>query len=96
MYVLSMQVEVHVPDSRSLKNKRSAIKPIIEGARRRFGVSVAEVDHQNRWQRASIGFAVVASSHSKAVDVIDSVERFVWSFPEVEVMGSDRAWLEAS
>jgi uncharacterized protein YlxP (DUF503 family) len=96
MFVLSLQAEVHVPNSRSLKNKRSAIKPVLEGARRRFGVSVAEVGHQHKWQRATLGFAVVAATHAKAQDVIDSVERFVWSFPEIEVMGTDRIWLEAS
>ncbi|HUW02166.1 MAG TPA: DUF503 domain-containing protein [Acidimicrobiales bacterium] len=96
MFVLSLQVEVHVPNARSLKNKRSAVKPVIEGARRRFGVSAAEVDHQHKWQRASIGFAVVSSTHAKAQDIIDSVERFVWSFPEIVVMNADRIWLEAS
>lgn len=94
--MLSLQIEIHVPDSRSLKQKRAAIRPIIEGARRRFGVAAAEVAHQNKWQRASLGFATVSGTNAHALDVIDEVERFVWSFPEIEVLNSDRTWLEAS
>ena len=62
------------------------IKPIIEGARRRYQVAVAEVDHQDKWQRAAIGVAAVASSAGHADEVLATVERFVWSFPEIEVI----------
>jgi uncharacterized protein YlxP (DUF503 family) len=91
--VATLEVELHLPDSHSLKAKRATIKPIVEGARRRFRVAAAEVDHQEKWQRASLGFAAVGSSASHVDDVLAKVERFVWSFPEVEVVGStsDRA-----
>ena len=65
------------------------IKPIIEGARRRYQVAAAEVDHQDKWQRAALGFAVVAASAGHAEEVVQAVERFVWSFPEVEVISVD-------
>lgn len=65
------------------------IKPIIEGARRRYQVTAAEVDHQDKWQRAAIGVAVVAASAGHAEEVLAAVERFVWSFPEVEVISVD-------
>jgi uncharacterized protein YlxP (DUF503 family) len=70
------------------------VKPVLEGARNRHHVSAAEVDHQDSWQRASLGFAVVSSSDRQAVTVLDELERFVWSFPEVEVLDDDRHWLE--
>ena len=66
------------------------IKPIIEGARRRYQVAAAEVDHQDKWQRAALGFAVVAASAGHAEEVVQAVERFVWSFPEVEVIEAER------
>jgi uncharacterized protein YlxP (DUF503 family) len=69
-----------------LKEKRAVIKPIIEGARRRYQVAAAEVDHQDKWQRAAIGVAAVASTAGHADEVLATVERFVWSFPEVEVI----------
>ena len=70
------------------------LRPILEGARRRYAVAAAEVDHQDQWQRAGLGFAVVANSQHHATDVIDEVERFVWSHPEVEVLNTERRWLE--
>ena len=94
MHVLALAVELHLPECRSLKAKRSVLKPITEGARRRFGVAVAETDHQNTWQRASVGVAAVGATASHAQDVIDEVERFIWSFPTVHVLSTNRSWME--
>ncbi|MBA3654909.1 MAG: DUF503 domain-containing protein [Actinobacteria bacterium] len=94
MQVGIIRFELFIPTSHSLKEKRAAIKPIIEGAKRRFGVAVAEVAHQNTWQRADLGVAAVAASVGHVEDVLDEVERFVWSHPEVEVLCAQRSWLE--
>jgi uncharacterized protein len=94
MFVLAFEVDLHINESQSLKAKRQVIKSILEGARHRFGVSVAEVGAQDTWQRAILGFAVVASSQHQATAVIDEVDRFVWSHPEVDVLSVDRRWLE--
>ncbi len=71
------------------------IKPILDGARRRFQVAAAEVGYQDKWQRAELGFAVVAGSSGHATDVLQSVERFVWSFPEIEVLESASGFVDA-
>lgn len=92
--MLSLEVQVRIPQARSLKDRRQAIRPVLDGARHRYRVSAAEVGGQDSWQRAGLGFAVVASSHSGAVEVIDAVERFVWSFPELEVLSAERTWSE--
>jgi uncharacterized protein YlxP (DUF503 family) len=89
-----LSIELHLPEVRSLKAKRATIKPIIEGARHRFRIAVAEVDHQDQWQRCSIGVAVVAASEAHVCDILDEVERFVWSFPDMEVIDMRRSWLE--
>jgi uncharacterized protein len=94
VHVAALSVELHLPEVHSLKEKRSVVRPILDGCRNRFGVAVAEVDHQDRWQRASIGVVSVSCSARQVSAVLDSVERFVWSFPEVEVMHSRRDWLE--
>ena len=62
------------------------VKPILEGARRRFQVAAAEVGHQDKWQRASLGFALVGADAGHLQDVLAGVERFVWSFPEAQVL----------
>jgi uncharacterized protein len=96
MHAAALCFDLHVPESRSLKTKRAAIRPLVEGLRQRFGVSVAEIDHHDQWQRAAIGVAVVAESHRQLRSVLDSVERYVGSRGEVEVLDTETAWIEAS
>ncbi len=94
MFASVFVVDLHLPLPDSLKAKRAVITPILEGARRRFRVSAAEVGHQDQWQRSELAFAAVASSETNAREVLDTVERFVWSFPEVEVVESWRSWID--
>jgi len=90
----ALAFELHLPDVHSLKEKRAVVRPIVDGARNRFAVSAAEVGHGDKWQRTSLGFAVVSGTAAQVSDVLDSVERFVWSFPEVEVIEATRQWME--
>ena len=94
MHVGILRIELFIPQSHSLKEKRAAIKPIVEGAKRRFGVAAAEVGHQEKWQRADLGVAAVAAAVSHVEEVLDEVERFVWSHPNVEVVAAHRSWAE--
>lgn len=94
MHVLALQVALRLPGVRSLKEKRSLLRPIIDGGRHRFPVAIAEVDHQDAWQLATIGISGVSASPSRLAQQMDEVERFVWSFPAVEVLSADRHWLD--
>jgi uncharacterized protein len=94
MHVLAIRIELRLPDVRSLKAKRAVVRPIVDGARRRFAVASAEVGAQDVWRRAELGFAAVSSSARHVTEVVDQVERFVWSFPEVEVVSASRSWSE--
>lgn len=64
------------------------VKPILEGARRRYKVSAAEVGAQDKWQRAVLGFAAVGPDPGHVAGVLAAVERFVWSHPEVNVLSA--------
>jgi uncharacterized protein YlxP (DUF503 family) len=94
MHVGAMEIEVHIPAAGSLKAKRSVVRHLVESSRQRFGVSASEVAHHELWQRAGLGFCVVAPSAAHAEKLLDQVERFVWSHPEIEVISADRRWLE--
>ena len=94
MHAAAMCFDLHVPASRSLKTKRAAIRPIVDKLRHQFHISVAEVDHQNQWQRAAIAVAVVAGTNTQVRDVLDSVERFVANAPDVELLDVETTWLE--
>lgn len=89
-----LTVELHIPLSTSLKDKRSVVKGLLEGSRGRFGVAAAEVDHLDLRQRALLAFAAVAASPRQVDAVLDSVERFVWSRSEVEVIETSRGWID--
>jgi uncharacterized protein len=94
VFVAALEIELHIGTSTSLKDQRAVVRHVIDTARHRFGVSASEVAHHDRWQRAGIGFAFVAPSAGRVKEVLDQVERFVWSHPEVEVVSVARHWLE--
>src|SRR5947209_13668041 len=94
MHVGALAFDLHLPEVHSLKEKRAVIKPILDGARNRYRVAAAEVGNQDNWQRARLGVAAVAASPGHVDEVLDEVERFVWSFPEVEVISAERGWVD--
>lgn len=77
------------PDSRSLKAKRSYVRPIV-AALRRFEVSAAEVGLLDLTGRSEIGVAVVAADASQVASVLDSCERLMSDRPEVELLSTRR------
>jgi uncharacterized protein len=86
--------DLHVPESRSLKTKRAAIRPIVDGLRHKYRLSVAEVDHHDQWQRAAVAVAVVAESDHQLHDVLENVRRFVDTRPDVELLSSETSYLD--
>jgi uncharacterized protein YlxP (DUF503 family) len=95
LHVLILQLDLHVPASQSLKAKRSAIMPIIRHVDQLGGVAAAEIDHLDTWQRTSIGVSAVGNSVTHLEQTMDTVERFVWSRPDVDVLDAVRSWWEA-
>ncbi len=94
LHVCALEIDIRIPDSHSLKAKRATVKHLVEGCRSRFAVAAAEVGYQDQWQRCALGFAAVSGTPGQVETVLDSVERFVWSQPEVEVVAASRTWLE--
>ena len=94
MHACALSIELHVPAATSLKEKRAAIRPLLDGARARYRVAAAEVDFQDQWQRTCLGFAAVGGEAGQVDEILDKVERFVWSHPDVVVVGTERSWLE--
>lgn len=94
MHAAALRIDLYLRECRSLKAKRSVVRPIVDGLRRRHRVAVSEVGHQDAHQRTAIGVAAVAPSYAHLVDVLDEVERFVWSFPDAEVLHIERHWMQ--
>ncbi len=78
-------------DSRSLKAKRSYVRPII-AALRKFEVAAAEVGLLELHGRAEIGVAAVAADAGHVNEVLDACERLVAGRPEVELLSVRRRW----
>ncbi|MFQ5695273.1 MAG: DUF503 domain-containing protein [Terriglobia bacterium] len=63
MIVGLLTLEIHLPQARSLKDKRQVLRKLKDRLRARFNVAIAELDHQDLWQRAAVG--IVSLSNEK-------------------------------
>ena len=81
-------VELHLPDVGSLKGKRHALKGLKERVRARYEVSVAEVDHHDLWQRATLAIAYVSHDARHASEVVAKAIDFVEEHVEGQVIDS--------
>jgi uncharacterized protein len=91
VYVGALTLDVLLGDVRSLKQKRSAVRPLIAEVHRKFpGLAVAETGYLDLHRRAEIGVAVVTSTASHAIEVLDACERFVAARPDIELLSARR------
>jgi uncharacterized protein YlxP (DUF503 family) len=82
-YVALLLVHLHFPEAGSLKAKRKDLASVKAQLHGRMGVTVAEVEHQDLWQRATLAAAITGGSLARLEDATDRVERFLLDrFPE--------------
>ena len=93
MWVGALEFDLLLGDVHSLKEKRSVVRPLIADVRKRFDLSVAEVDHLELHRRAGVGVAAVSPNRAHLVDVLDAVERLVAFRPEIELLSVRRTFL---
>ena len=78
-YVAILTVELHFPEAASLKGKRHFVRSAKDNLRNRFGAAVAEVDHHDLWQRATLSVACVSRSAHEAKELAAGAERWLAS-----------------
>ncbi len=88
MFTGSLALDVVLGDVRSLKEKRSVVRPVVAELKRKFEVSAAEAGHLDLHRRTLIGVAVVAADAAHVREVLDSCERLVAARPELEVLSA--------
>jgi uncharacterized protein YlxP (DUF503 family) len=81
-----MSFDLLLGDVRSLKEKRSVVRPIVAELCRKYAVSAAEVGDQDLYRRAEIGIAVVSGDLGHIKDVLGRCERWMAARPEVELL----------
>ena len=79
-------VELHLPDVGSLKGKRHVLKGLKDKLRQRFEISVAEVDHHDAWQRATLAVAYVSGDARHANEVVSKAMDFIEDHVEGRVL----------
>jgi uncharacterized protein YlxP (DUF503 family) len=88
-FVGILSVELHFPESGSLKGKRRFVKSAKAQLQHRFGAAVAEVDHHELWQRARLTVACVAREHGELERLLDDAERYL-AGQEYELVSFER------
>lgn len=89
MWVGALELDVLLGDVRSLKQKRSVVRPVIAELKR-LSVSVAEAGHLDLHRRALVGVSAVAADLQHVQDLLDACERAVADRPEVELLSARR------
>lgn len=85
MKAAALRFELSLPATRSLKEKRGVLRPVVEGLRRQASFSVAEVDHHDRWRRSGLAVAVVATTQRELERMMQRAEQYLDRRPEVDV-----------
>ncbi len=73
MVIGLLTVELYLPSVHSLKHKRQILKSLIARVRNKYNVSVSEIEHNDLWQRASLGCCIVTNDSRYASQVLDKV-----------------------
>jgi len=90
MWIGALEFDLLLGEARSLKDKRSLVRPLLADLRRTYQVSVSEVDHLDLHRRAAVGVSMVAPDHRHLVEVLDAVERSVAGRPEIDLLSVRR------
>ena len=81
-------VELHFPDSLSLKSKRKILVSLKTRLQNRFNVSIAEIEEMDLWQKAILGIAVVANETARVNQTLDHVLNDIRANPSLELVRS--------
>lgn len=94
MFAAVMRLDLRIRDAHSLKEKRHVVKGITGHLARTYGVAVSEVDHQDLWNRATLGVAAVAPQASHLGRILHTVESDMRQRRDIEMLGVAISHLE--
>ena len=80
MHIGVCRISAHLPDSTNLKSKRQVVRSLTTRLRNQFNVAVAEVDHNDLWQRLTIGVCCVSNETAHVHEMMSKVVSFVEEF----------------
>ena len=80
------RIHLLIPESRSLKNKRQVLKGLKDRIRNKFNVSIAEIDHNDLWQRTTIGIVMIANEYVFIEQTLSQVLNLIHDEPRITVL----------
>ncbi len=83
-----LMVEIFIPQSQSLKDKRHSIRSIKDKAKANFNVSVAELGELDKWQTATLGFVAIGNDNHYVDGIMQNILEMIRSYPELEITNS--------
>jgi uncharacterized protein len=93
MVIGLLRVEVHYPESGSLKTKRFTLKSVADRLKRKFNVALAEVEHQNLWQRSVLAVVTVNTDRKHADSTLSKVLELLEAEGDLQVTGIQTEYL---
>ncbi len=79
-------IELFLPASRSLKDKRRVLKSLRDRIKHKFNVAFAEVSENDLWQKSILGVACVGNQKNHVNEVLDKAVGLIRSNPQVEIV----------
>jgi len=86
MIVGLLSVEILIPGSASLKEKKMVLKSVKDRVRKKFNVSVAEIGYQDKWQRSFLACALVTEKEKFAQEALNKIFDFLDKEPAFEII----------
>jgi uncharacterized protein YlxP (DUF503 family) len=93
LFISLLTIELMIPWAHSLKDKRSAVRGLKDRLRSRFNASVAEVDFQDKWQRATIAVCIVDSDRRQLESVMSRVRQLAEEAQDLQITDMHQEWL---
>lgn len=76
-FLAVLVIDLHFPEAGSLKSKRKDLQSIRAGLQGRFGAAVAETDHHDLWQRATLSVALTSRTLPHLHEIVEHLERWL-------------------
>jgi len=86
-------VEIFIPLSQSLKEKRMVLRRIKDRVKSKLNVSYAEIDHQDKWQRTCLSFVTVANTRLDVDKRLEKVMEIILSDDRVQILEVESDYL---
>ena len=93
MVIGILQLELRIAESHSLKEKRMVLKSIKDRLRRKFNISVAEINNQDLWQSSCLGIATIGNDKRYLNGLLSQVERWIERERRAELVSSQMEFL---